>query len=88
MRYELFFEEAALKELARIDKPYRIRIKEKIVQLAENYESLENRIKKLKGNEYKGFERLRVGDYRVVYKREERRLIITVVRVGHRKAVY
>lgn len=32
--------------------------------------------------------RLRVGRYRVVYDIEDRRLVITVIRVGHRRNVY
>ncbi len=32
--------------------------------------------------------RLRVGDYRVVYLVDEGRIVVTVVRVGHRREVY
>jgi len=32
--------------------------------------------------------RIRVGDYRVIYEIAERALIVTVVRVGHRREVY
>lgn len=32
--------------------------------------------------------RVRVGDYRVVYEIHERRLLVQVVRVGHRRQVY
>lgn len=32
--------------------------------------------------------RLRVGDYRVIYSIEGRRLVIVVVKVGHRRDVY
>jgi len=88
MQFELYIEDRAFKELEKIDKPYRIRIKEKILQLARDYDSLKNQIKRLKGDAYQGFERLRVGDYRVIYKKETRRVVITIVRVGHRKEIY
>ena len=32
--------------------------------------------------------RVRVGDYRIVYEVHDRRLLILVVRVGHRRQVY
>ncbi len=32
--------------------------------------------------------RVRVGDYRVVYEIHDRRLLVQVVRVGHRRQVY
>lgn len=41
----------------------------------------------LTGN-FKDFWRFRIGDYRVVFKPEEQRLLILVVRVAHRKEVY
>ncbi len=81
MAYRLFFEERALKELAKIDKPFRLRIKEKLLALAADYE-------RFKGKDFGEYERLRVGDYRVIFRREAERLIIVVVRIGHRKEVY
>ena len=41
---------------------------------------------KLKGSE--GFFRVRVGDYRIIYRVEHSRLIILVIRVRHRREVY
>ena len=35
-----------------------------------------------------GLYRLRVGDYRIVYKIDDDRLIVLVVRIGHRKDIY
>jgi len=32
--------------------------------------------------------RIRVGDYRIVYLIEDSRLIVTVIRIGHRREVY
>jgi mRNA interferase RelE/StbE len=37
---------------------------------------------------WKGFRRLRVGPYRVIYAYDGRDLLISVVRVGHRSQVY
>ena len=38
--------------------------------------------------EWKGFRRLRVGPYRVIYCYDGRELLVSVVRVGHRGAAY
>lgn len=38
--------------------------------------------------EWKGFRRLRVGRFRVIYAFEAREFLISVVRVGHRRGVY
>ena len=41
--------------------------------------------KKLRGG---GLWRLRVGDYRILYTIQDKRLIVVVVRVGHRREAY
>jgi mRNA interferase RelE/StbE len=38
--------------------------------------------------EYAGYWRWRIGDYRVVARIEDARVVILVVRVGHRREVY
>ena len=88
MAYRLEFEVRAIKELEKIDKPWQVRIKEKILQLCENPESLRNSIKTLKGERYVGLQRLRVGSYRVVFRKDEEKILILIVRIGHRKEVY
>ncbi len=37
---------------------------------------------------YKGLYRFRVGDYRIVYSIEKKRLVVLVLRIRHRKDVY
>ncbi len=86
--YSVVYEKNAIKDLLGVEKPFRLLIKEKIEILAKDPEKLKNRIKALKGKEYKGLYRLRVGDYRVVYQRKDDVLLILIVRIGHRKEVY
>jgi mRNA interferase RelE/StbE len=86
VRYSVFYEEKAAKELAKIDRPYQLLIKKKIKQLAEDFESMSGNLKPLKG-EYDYF-RLRVGSYRVVFHKDTRKIIITIVRIGQRREVY
>ncbi len=37
---------------------------------------------------YSGLRRLRVGDYRVIYKIEPEKCIVTITAIGHRKDIY
>jgi mRNA interferase RelE/StbE len=84
--YELKFLGRALDDLKRIDKPHQRIIKEKLVILADSPEALKNDIKRLATDE--DFFRLRVGSYRIIFKKEDRRLLILIVRIGHRKEIY
>jgi mRNA interferase RelE/StbE len=43
-------------------------------------------IKKLKGAP--GLYRLRVGDYRIIYEVDRDTVIITIIKIGHRREVY
>ena len=40
------------------------------------------------GSEWRGLRRLRVGPYRVIYGFDGKELLVSVVRVGHRREVY
>ena len=86
MRYSVFYEERAAKELAKIDRAYQLLIKKKIEQLAEDFESMSGNLKTLKGK-YDYF-RLRVGGYRVIFHKDAKKIMITIVRVGHRREVF
>jgi len=60
------------------------RIKRKFDGLAEKLP--DPATTKMKGNNT--FHKIRVGDYRIVYEIHQDRLVILVVKVGHRKDVY
>jgi len=87
MTYKLLFLKEAVEEFKRLDKAVQRIIKEKLELLAQNPQALRNNIKPLKG-EYKGLYRLRVGNYRVIYKVDNDQLIILVIRIGHRGNIY
>lgn len=82
--WRLVIEDRARKDLRRLDRPTRDRVARAIKLLAQNAE-LTGDVKRLKGSEEY---RLRVGDYRVRFKRDGRHLIITVVRVLPRGRAY
>jgi mRNA interferase RelE/StbE len=85
--YKLRFLGKALNDLRNIDKAHQKIIKEKLLILAKNPEVLKNNIKKL-SREKNDYYRLRVGNYRIIFKKEKKELIIIIVRIGHRKEIY
>jgi len=85
--YTLHFLSSAKKEFKKLDNVNQKHIKEKLILLVEDPETLKNNIKALKG-EYKGLFRLRVNQYRVIFQIKESELIITIIRIGHRKEIY
>lgn len=70
--------------MKRFPKKELIRIKKKIDGFAENLP--EPATTKMKGNN--PFHRVRTGNYRIDYQIIEDRLVILVVKIGHRKDVY
>lgn len=83
MSYSIKIKQSAAKSLARIDRPERERIIQRIDQLAEN----PGAGSVLKG-EFSGLRRIRIGTYRVVYEVRDAELVVLVVRIGHRREVY
>lgn len=77
------WERRAFKELSRIPGKDRGRIVAAVETLATD--PLRG---KLLAAEWKGLRRLRIGRYRVIYAFDGEVLMISVVRVGHRKEVY
>ncbi len=83
-RFEVFIKPSAVKEIEAISrKKDRQRIVQRIGQLADDPRPAGSQ--KLSGrNRY----RIRQGPYRIVYAIEGVKLVVYVVKVGHRKDVY
>jgi mRNA interferase RelE/StbE len=85
--YALRFLDSAVRDFRKIDLPFQAIIKEKLLILAENPDVLKNNITRLSGT-HEAYYRLRVGNYRVVYEKREKELVILIIRIGHRGEVY
>ena len=85
--FKLRFLGRAVDDLERIDRPQQRIIKETLLILADNPEALKKNIQRLSGTD-KDLYRLRVGSYRVIFKKDKGELVIIVVRIGHRKEIY
>jgi mRNA interferase RelE/StbE len=82
--YKVAFEKEAEREFLKIDKKSQEIVVSKILDLKNGYFSND---KALKGK-HKGKFRKRAGNYRIVYLKENDLLVITIIRVAHRKEVY
>lgn len=82
--YKIEMHRAAAKALLALEKPYRQKIETAIDALAENPRPPKS--KKMVGSTLEW--RIRIGDYRVVYEIHDDRLIVLVIRVGHRQGIY
>ena len=88
MTWQIEFETAARRELEKLDKPVARRIisflRDRVLQL-ENPRAIGDA---LKGSRLGEFWRYRVGDFRIICRIEDSRLVVLVLRVGHRREVY
>jgi mRNA interferase RelE/StbE len=83
IRYRVEVRPAAEKSLRRIDPSMRARIRGAVALLAIDPRPPASR--RLRGRD--GY-RVRIGDYRILYRIEDDVLVVVVVTVGHRREVY
>lgn len=84
MLYEIIILPAAEKELRKLPLPVFHKIDEAILKLKDNPRP--TGCKKLQG--YADTYRVRAGNYRILYRVEDKKLVIEVIRVADRKDVY
>ncbi|MFZ2455564.1 MAG: type II toxin-antitoxin system RelE/ParE family toxin [Candidatus Altiarchaeia archaeon] len=82
MTYEILFTRSAEKDLKKLDKE----TQKRIISALERIRITPDRyVRKIVGETCY---RLRVGDYRIIMDIEQGKLVILVLKVGHRKNVY
>ena len=82
MVYEIIWAESASRELGKLDRVLARRLLEQVERLRE---APKRSLRRLVGVPYY---RLRVGDYRLIVEVIEERLVILVLKLGHRRTVY
>ena len=82
--FKVIVPNATFKELEKIDGQNQKRIFNKIKELEKGNFTTD---KALQGK-HKGKFRKRAGNYRIVYLKENNILVITLIRIAHRKEVY
>ena len=81
--YKIEIKKSAAKEIKSLPEKYLKKVLDKISSLSNTPRPKD--CKKLTGkNDF----RIRVGVYRIVYKIEDEKLIIVIIKVAHRKNVY
>ena len=87
MAWKIEWDDRALRELKKLD----ITAQRRIFRYLEEQvlpSSNPRKLGKSLGGPKAGLWRYRVGDYRIVAKIEDKKLIVLILRVGHRKNVY
>lgn len=82
--YKVIFDPGAEKEFLKLDTQAQSLVTSKVLDLKRGNFAND---KSLQGK-HKGKYRKRAGNYRIVYLRENSLLLISVIRVAHRKEVY
>lgn len=82
--YEVIFNKVAFKDIEKLDKQIQIQIFEGIDKLAANPFIIGSPLT----GRLKGLWKFRMTEYRIVYEPQAEKLIIHIVRVGHRKDIY
>ncbi len=84
MIYQIIVSPVAAKSLKSLPRDMKKRIDAKLFALAKKPRPPDAKI--LHGQH--GLLRVRVGDYRIIYKIKDDRLLVLIVKIGHRKDIY
>ncbi len=88
MAWNVELSESADRELGKLDPRDRKRILRFLYERLARLENPRGLGEALHGSRLGEFWRYRVGDYRLISKIEDDRLVVLVLRVGHRKEIY
>ena len=84
--YQVLFTKSARKEFDRLPARIREQVRDALTLLSHNPFTDLLKTKKLKGPAY--LYRMRVGDYRIVYEVRKLKLMVVIIKVGHRRDIY
>jgi mRNA interferase RelE/StbE len=88
MAWKIEFSAEADRELSKLDKPQAKRILKFLQERVAKIDDPRSIGKALQGVRLGEFWRYRVGDYRLICKIEDARVVVLVLRVGHRGEIY
>lgn len=84
--YTIEFVRSSRKEFEKLPAAIRKKVVEALKLLSFNPYSEILKIKKLKATE--DLFRIRIGDYRIVYEIRNDKLVVVVIKIGHRREIY
>ena len=88
MAWKIEFETIADKELSKIDPQIRRRILRFLFDRVAFLEDPRSVGDALVGAEFGEYWKYRIGDYRIIANIDDKKIIITIVKIGNRKEVY
>jgi mRNA interferase RelE/StbE len=88
MAYRVELAESAARELSKLDEQHSRRILKFLYQRVAKLDDPRSIGEALRGSPLGDFWKYRVGDYRLISKIEDDRLMVLVLRIGHRREVY
>lgn len=84
MKYRIEIDPSAEKSLSKIEAKFAVKIRERIRYLGEEPRQVGSIKMSGEDNVY----RSRVGDYRIVYEIHDKKVLVLVINIGHRKDIY
>ena len=88
MVWAIEFDEAAKKELAKLDRQVARRLLDFLTQRVISLKNPRSVGQALKGSKLGEFWKYRVGDFRIIANIQDQKMIILVLRVGNRREIY
>ncbi len=88
MPWQVELSSTAAAELARLDPQHRKRILKFLHERIAPLENPRSIGQALHGSKFGEFWKYRVGDYRLICKIQDARVLILVLRIGHRREIY
>ncbi len=88
MAWTVEFDAGAAKELRKLDPAFARRIVAFLRERVARLEDARSIGEALRGDTLGEFWKYRLGDYRIVARIVDQRLVVIVVRIGHRREVY
>ncbi len=88
MAWTIEFTESALRQMERLDRGVGQRIRKFLQERVAPMQDPRSIGQALHGTRLGQFWKYRLGDYRLVTRIEDDRLLILVVRIGHRREIY
>jgi mRNA interferase RelE/StbE len=82
------FDAGAEKQLGKLNKSDARRIRDFLRERLIGVENPRRIGKALIGKQYENLWRYRVGDYRIICRIQDQRLVILVIEIGHRREIY
>ncbi len=88
MVWAIEFDEAAKKELAKLDRQVARRLLDFLKQRVISLKDPRSVGQALKGSKLGEFWKYRVGDFRIIANIQDQKMIILILRVGNRREIY